>query len=203
MSLIHRLAGLQVEQHRFDSGGLVGRLFEAETGGERFVVVIVQLERVAFAHGALCVQVQQLGGGVAHLLHGAALGLVPGAAAQFVQRCRFRRAAAVTTDDVQLRDRHIQLVAARVFQQQEFVFALAEVEIDQSLIARDAVLLVHHRIARLEFGQVAQHAFHIALLRGARGSASRLRGVQFGLGDDGEFVIREGETDLQRGRRRA
>ena len=193
---VHRLAGLQVEQHGFDGGGLVGGFFETEAGGERFVVVIGELEGVAFARGALRVDVQQLGGGVAHLLHGAALGLVPGAAAQLVQRCGFRRAAAVAADDVQLRDGHVELVLARIFQQQEFVLAFAEVEVHQALIARDAVLLMHHRVARLELGQVAQHAFHVALLRGARGAASGLRGIQLGLGDDGELVIRQREADL-------
>ncbi len=37
---VHRLAGLQVEQHGFDGGGLVGGLLETEAGRERFVVVI-------------------------------------------------------------------------------------------------------------------------------------------------------------------
>ena len=69
-------------------GGLIGGLFETESGGERFVVVIGELEGVAFACGALGVDVKQLCGGVAHLLHGAALGLVPGAGSEFVQRCR-------------------------------------------------------------------------------------------------------------------
>ena len=36
---VHRLAGLQVADHRFDRGGLVRRFLEAEAGGESFVVV--------------------------------------------------------------------------------------------------------------------------------------------------------------------
>jgi hypothetical protein len=146
----------------------------------------------------LRIDVQQLGGGVAHLLHGAALGLVPGAGSKFVQRCRLRRTAAVTADDVQLRDGNVEFVFARIFEQQEFVLAFAEVEVHQPPVARDAVLFVHHRVARFELGQVAQHAFHIALLRGAGGAASGLCGIQLGFGDDGELVIRQRESDLER-----
>ncbi len=101
---------------------------------------------------------------------------------------------------MQLRHRHVQLVLARIFQQQELVFAFAEVEVHQPLIARDAVLLVHHRVAGLELGQVAQHAFDVALLRGARGAAARLRGIQLGLGDDGELVIGQDEAVLHQPR---
>ena len=54
--------------------------------GKGFVVVQRQLEGIAFARGALRVQGQQLGGGVAHLLGGLAAGLVPLAGAQLVQR---------------------------------------------------------------------------------------------------------------------
>ena len=65
---VHRLAGLQVVDHRLDRGGLVGRFLETETGGEGLVVVRAELEGMALARGALRVQIQQFGGGVAHLL---------------------------------------------------------------------------------------------------------------------------------------
>ncbi len=55
---VHRLAGLQVEQHGLDGGGLVGGFLEAEAFGERLVVVIGELELVALARGALGVEVQ-------------------------------------------------------------------------------------------------------------------------------------------------
>ena len=54
--------------HRVDRRLLVGRLLEAEAVGERLVVVRLEREGVALARRALRVQVQQLGGGVAHLL---------------------------------------------------------------------------------------------------------------------------------------
>jgi hypothetical protein len=69
-----------------DGGALVGRFLEAEVGGELLVVVRRVAEGMALARGAAGVDVEQLGGGVAHLLGGLALGLFPLAAAQLVQR---------------------------------------------------------------------------------------------------------------------
>ena len=60
-----------------DGGVLVGRFFEAEARSEGFVVVRLEAEGEAFAGGASGVEVEQFGSGVAHLLGGLALGLVP------------------------------------------------------------------------------------------------------------------------------
>ena len=62
------LPARHVRDHRVDRRGLVGRLLEAEAVGERLVVVRLERERVALARRALRVEVEQLGGGVAHLL---------------------------------------------------------------------------------------------------------------------------------------
>ena len=142
-----------------------------------------------FAQGALRIQIQQLGGGVAHLLHRAALGFVPSAAAQLVQRCAVGRAAAVTADHMKLSNRHVQLVAVRIFQQQKFVLAFAHVEINQPGVARDAVLLMYHGVTGFEFGQIAQHTFHVALFCCARHAAARLRGIQLAFSHNREFGI--------------
>ncbi len=127
---IHRFAGLQIAQHRFDGGQLIRRFLKTKTVGKRLIIVRRQLAHLALAQGALGIQVQQLGGGVAGLLHGAALALVPRAIAQPVQRCTIRCAAAVATDQMQLRHRHIQLVAPGIFQQQKFRFTLAQIQRD-------------------------------------------------------------------------
>jgi hypothetical protein len=82
---IHRLAGFHVLDHGIDGGLLVGRFLEAEAVGEGFQVVLLELERVAFARGALGIQVQQFGGGVVHLLGGLLLRLFPLAGAERVQ----------------------------------------------------------------------------------------------------------------------
>ena len=46
---IHRLAALQIRQRRVDGRGLVGRLLEWKTFGERLVVMLLQLEGEPFA----------------------------------------------------------------------------------------------------------------------------------------------------------
>src|SRR5574342_144820 len=54
----------------------------------------------------------------------------------------------------------------------------------QPLVAADAVVLVHHRVADLELGQVAQHPLDRgALFRGARAPAHDA-GVELRFGDD-------------------
>ena len=69
---VHRLAGVHVVDHGVDGGELVGRFLEAEAVGEGFEVVLLEVEGVALARGALGVERQQFGGGVAHLLGGLA-----------------------------------------------------------------------------------------------------------------------------------
>ena len=136
---VHRLAGRQVLDHRIDGGLLVARLLEREAVGERLVVLGLELERVALARRALRIDVEQLRRGIAHLLGGLALGLLPLAAAQLVQRCGLRRRTAVAADDLQLRHRHVELVAAVVFEGEELGHALAEVHVDEAEVAADAV----------------------------------------------------------------
>ena len=96
--------------------------------GERLEVVLLDREGMALARGALRVQREQLGRGVAHLLRGARLRLVPLAAAELVQRRFLGLRAAVAADHAELRHRHVELVAAFVLEQQELGLALAEIQ---------------------------------------------------------------------------
>ena len=74
---VHRLAGAHVGHHRVDRGKLVGCFLEAEAVGEGFHVVLFEVERVPLARGALRVEREQFGSGVAHLLGSALLRLFP------------------------------------------------------------------------------------------------------------------------------
>ena len=59
------------------------------------------------------------------------------------------------------------------------------------------MLLVHHRLADLELGKIAQHALdRAALLRGATAPAHHA-GIELGLGDDRPFLARHGEAVRQ------
>ncbi len=141
---------------------LVWRFFEAKAFGKGIQIVLLVVELVAFARGALGVEVQQLGGGIAHLRGSLALGALPLATAEAMQLNRFGVGTAVARDNLQLRDWHIQRVAAGIFEMQEFVVTIAVVEVHQPLIAADAMTFMHDRIADLQLGQVAQPAFQIA-----------------------------------------
>ena len=201
---VHRLALAHVFDHCADRALLVGRGLEAEALGEGLQIVLDHVELPALAQRALRVNMQQFGRGVAHRARGLALGLVPDFAAEFVYRRRFRRSARVAADQIELRDRHIELVRVGVFEQQEFRFAFAEVEVDQAAVAADAVLQMHHRVARAKFGEVAQHALDRGLARAvaAFAGAGRAR-VQLRLGDDGEAFAIEHEAVQQRSHREA
>ena len=108
-------------------------------------------------------------------------------AAEAVQVDRLGVGAGVAGDHVQLRHRHIELVAAVVLQMQELGVALAEVHVEETEVAADAVRDVHHRVADLELGKVAQPAFHGGgLARVAAHAAARGGGIELGLGQHRE-----------------
>jgi hypothetical protein len=61
-----------------------------------------------------------------------------------VQLDGFRVGAAVARDDLQLRDRYVELGAGGVFEVEEFRVALAEIHVQQAQVAADAVAFMHH-----------------------------------------------------------
>jgi hypothetical protein len=198
---VHRLARDHVGHHGLDGRRLVDRFLEAEAVGEGLEVVLLDGKRMSQPRCALGIQREQLRRGVAHLLRGARLGLVPLAAAELVQRRLLGLRAAVAADDAELRDRHIQLVAAFVLQEQELVRPVAEIQVHQALVAPDAVLLVHHRIAHLELGEVAQHAFDRDALLGDARAPAHHAGIELGLGDHRPAFV--GKQEAVRKRRDA
>ena len=196
---VHGFAVQHVLLHGLDRGRLIGRFFEGKTRREGLVIAWPDLEGMALASRPLGIKVEQFRRRIAHLGGRAPLGFLPLAAAQTVQGCGFRRRAAVAADEVQLRHRHVELVVVGVFQQHEFRGTVAQIEIEQTLIAADAVVRVHHRIAHLDLGQIAQHAFD-----GRAGfcvASARLADLgreQFVLGDDGDFFPRQVKARRQR-----
>ncbi len=196
---VHRLAARHVADHGRDGGRLVGRFLEAEAFRELHVVARIERERVAFAGRAARVQVQQLGGRIADLLCGLALRALPLAGAERVQRRAVGIGAAVARDHVQLRDRHVELAVARVFEMQEFRLAFAEIHRHEAHVAADAVLRVDDRVAHLQLRQVAHHRVDVArLFLPAAARAAAERAVQFGLGDDRVAFARHREAVRER-----
>lgn len=86
---VHGLGAEHVVNHGMDGRLLVSRFFKAKVLGELLVVLHIQTEGMAFTRSAAGVDVEQLGGCIAHLLGSLALGFFPLVAAQVVQGCRF------------------------------------------------------------------------------------------------------------------
>ena len=169
-----------------------------EAVGEGLVVVRRERERVALARRALRVEVQELGGGVVRLPRRALLRLLPLAAAELVQRRGLRRRAAVAADQVQVRDRHVELRVVRVDELQELGRAFAQVQRDEAEVAADAVLLVDDRIADAHLGQVAQHRVDVRSPRAVAPAAAHDARVELGLGDERELRRGPDEAGVHR-----
>ena len=198
---VHRFTGRHVLDDVVDGLGLVRRLVEAEAVGEALVVVRREFEGVALAQRAARIQVEQLGGRVAHLFGRAFLRLFPLARAERVQRRVFRRGARIAGDHMQLRHGHVQLGVLGVFEVQEFRLAFAQVHAGQAHVAPDAVVDVHHGVADLQLGQVAHHRLdlrHAFLFLGADAAAGT--GIQLRLRDEGQVALgrEQLETGVQR-----
>ena len=162
---------------------------------------------MALSGGAPGVDVQQLGGGVAHLLGGLAPGFFPLAAAQLVQRRLVGAHPCVAADLLQLADRHVQHGLVGVFEVQELLqrglavgVLLAQIQVDQAPVAANAVGGMHHRVADVELGQVLDQRLDVAdlflLLAPARGGAGR---EQLRLCYQVQAVVHPGEAGGQRG----
>ena len=126
---------------------LVGRFLERERCGELLGHRAIDRQRDALPRFALRVDREQFGGDVADFLRGLLLRALPRIAAERMQRREFGRGAGVAADQMQLRDGHVELVALRVFDREEFAALAADVELQQALITADAVIDVHDRRA--------------------------------------------------------
>ncbi len=93
------------------------------------------------------------------------------------------RSTGVAAHEVQLLHRYVDAIAVLVLEHQELPRLTADVHRHEALVAPDAVLLVHHRGARIQVAQVPQDRLRI---RGALAPAllARTRPEQLRLGDD-------------------
>ncbi len=154
---VHRFGREHVLAHRLDGALLIRRFLEREAGTEGFVIGLRVPEGIALAGGAACIDVEQLGGDVAHLFGGLALGLLPGFRAQAVQRCQGVVAAGVAGDQVQAGHRHVELGFLGIHQGEEFGGLAVELHGHQAQVAADAMVDMHHRRAFAQLGEVLDH----------------------------------------------
>ena len=103
----------------------------------------------------------------------------------------------VAGDEVQRGDRHVELGAFGVLQGEEFALRAVDVQRLQAPVAADAVLLVNHRGADRQFGEVADHllGIHRAGAAGPVGGGPMAEYLAFGDDD----VVFEPETPVDGG----
>jgi hypothetical protein len=63
---------------------------------------------------------------------------------------------AITLDQVHTRQRHVELCLAGVMQKHEFALRALALELAQPVKLPDAVIHVHHVVAGLQFGEIAE-----------------------------------------------
>ena len=114
-----------------------------------------------------------------------------------MQGCGFRIGTGVARNHRELRDRHKKFVGAKVMQLEKFLRALAKIHRHQTRIATDAVLFMHHRIADIDFSQIAQQAFGTGAGFFAASRLFDLGRIQLVFGDDGETLIGQDKSALQ------
>ena len=155
---VHGARADHVLNHCMDGAALVGGFFKTKIVGKHLIVLRCVAKRVALPGRTAGIDIEQLRRSVAYLLSCAALGFVPLARAQPVQRRFVGTHAAVAADEMQLADRHIQGGFVCVFEMQkllqqgltQFVQPLPHVHVHQTTVAANAVAAVHHGVAHLQ-----------------------------------------------------
>ena len=195
---VHRLGRDQILHDGMDGSLLVRRFLEAEALGEGRIAGRVELEGMSGPGGAAGIEIQQLDGDVTRLLGRLAARLVPLAGAQRVQRGILGRGARVAADEVQHGHWHVQGGIVGVGQVQEFGGAFTQVDVDQPHVAPDAMLGMDDRVARLEFGQVADEGVDLSGLPLVALALAHEGGEQLAFGDDQQLAVHKAEAPLQR-----
>ena len=179
-----RRATSDVFKDGLDGRGLIGRFVKGEAFGKGLVVRGRHLEGKARAALTHCVKVEEFRRRVADLFRGLFLCLLPVSAPERVQGGMLRIGPAVAGNEMKIRNRNEELRVVLVFEPQEFGFALVGGHLLETEIAPDPVLEVHHRVAHLEFGDVANEHLDVRRLRAAaKPRAAGTRRIEFRLGE--------------------
>ena len=195
---VHGFGGDQVLHDGMDGGLLVGGFLEAEALGKGGIAGRLELEGMAGAGGAAGVEIEQFHRRVTCLFGGLATGLVPLAGTQRVQGGIFGGGTGIAADEVQHGHRHVQRGIAGIGEVQEFGGAVAQIDVDQPHVAANAVLCMHDRVARFQFGEITDEGVDLGGLALAALVLPDEGGKQLAFGDDQQLAIGQAEAALQR-----
>ena len=195
---VHRLGRDQILHDGMGGSLLVRRFLEAEAFRKGRIAGRVELEGMSGPGGAAGIEIQQFNSGVTRLLGRLAARLVPLAGTQRMQWSVLGGGARVAADEVQHGHRHVQGGIVGVGQVQEFGCAFTQVDVDQPHVAADAMLGMDDRVARLEFGQVADEGIDLGGLALVALALAHEGGEQLAFGDDQQLAVHKAEAPLQR-----
>ncbi len=194
---VHRLRAFHVALDIGDGGFLIARFAELESVFELPLPVTVGRKRESGGQTARSVELEQLFRHVAHLALDAGARAAPGGPAHPVESGFGFAFAAKALHQIHARQRHIELVAARVFDQHVIAFGIALGDLANAEELADAVLEMHHVVARLQ----------IELIRGEgsemrfAGPGDSIRGFEEILrAEDGEPALLEDSAGATRRR---
>ena len=199
---VHRLARGQIVEHGLDRARLILGLVVGEARRELLVQAGRRGELRALAQRAARGDLDQLARDLADPLLDPGLPRLPAEPAELVER-DLALGRAIAREDVEVLDRHEQLVAALVDQAQAVVGRAAELERDQPVVAADAMVVVDHEIALAEGGDLGDEL--VAAARPPRRPAEAVAD-DVGLGQDrelggGEAVLERQHRERRPGRR--
>ena len=189
---VHRRPLGEIVEHVADRPILVLGLLIGEAVDERGVGA-VNLDQCAGAGGADRSGLDEVARNLADAILHPALAALPCLAAQSVERGLLTVGAAVAGEDVDILDRHVELVAPGIFERDAVVGRLADLDRGQALIAGNAMISVDDEVARSEGGEFGQEGVgRLAALLAADESVAE----HVLLGQDGD--VGGGEAMVER-----
>ena len=148
--------------------------------------------------GAAGINTEQLCRRVMNLFGGLAPFLAPLISTQTMQRRTGVTGTGIPADQMQRRYGHIQFGLVGIFQGKEFLLLPIDFQRLQTLIAADAMIDVHHRIAGIQFGQIADDVFGVIVPALAAAALHHPMAEQLGFRHDGDRRIVQHHAGGQR-----
>ena len=188
---VHGTRRLHVRLYLFDTGDLVRGLLIGETRLELLLPVGVAVERRALHPLAARVELDEVFGQLLHRLAHLRLARVPRLAADAVQLRGAPVLAHVALDQVDLLDRHKDVLLAAELQVDVVALVAEHAHPLQAVVLADAVVDMHHVVAR---GEIHERVDRLALRRGRRARNAPLAPEYLVLLDHHDPGVRQGEA---------
>ena len=180
---IHRPVGLHVALDGIDRMQLVLGFLVRERALHLLLPRAVRAVNIPLDQLAFGVELEQVVGDLGDGALGALLDGLPVRRAQAVDRRRDVARSHVAAEAIGLVHGHVELVSARVGDEQVFARDAAQFHVGESLELADAVLDVHDKVAGLDVGE-EKFGRHLAVLLGPGACLRLAPAEEFGVGEE-------------------